>query len=63
LGNQFPASGTELFLTTMKDAARLSDFPGGKAFLRDFPVYGLAVEVEFLRGEKDFHRQLDRLFA
>jgi tetraacyldisaccharide 4'-kinase len=63
LGNQFPAGGAELLLTTMKDAARLSDFSDGKAFMRDFPVYGLAVEVEFLRGEKDFHRQLDRLFA
>jgi tetraacyldisaccharide 4'-kinase len=63
LGNQFPASGAELLLTTMKDAARLSDFPDGKAFMREFPVYGLAVEVEFLHGEKDFHRHLDRLFA
>jgi tetraacyldisaccharide 4'-kinase len=63
LGNQFPASGAELLLTTMKDAARLSDFPEGEAFLRDFPVYGLAVEIEFLHGEKDFYRQLDGLFA
>jgi tetraacyldisaccharide 4'-kinase len=63
LGNQFAASGAELLLTTMKDAARLSDFQEGKVFLREFPVYGLAVEVEFLHGEKEFYRNLDRLFA
>jgi tetraacyldisaccharide 4'-kinase len=63
LGNQFTVSGAELLLTTLKDVARLSDFPYGKAFVRDFPVYGLAVEVEFLQGEKEFHQQLDRLFS
>lgn len=63
LGNRFPASGAELMLTTMKDAARLSDSPEGRAFLREFPVYGLAVAVKFLHGEKDFRRHLDRLFA
>jgi len=63
LGNEFSASGCELLLTTMKDAVRLSDSSAGKAFLTQFPVFGLAVEVDFLHGEEEFHRHLDMLFA
>lgn len=63
LGSQFSASGADLLLTTMKDAARLSDCSEGNAFVTDFPVYGLAVGVEFVQGEKVFYQRLDRLFA
>jgi tetraacyldisaccharide 4'-kinase len=63
LKSQFSAVGAELLLTTMKDAARLSDSLEGKTFLREFPVYGLAVELEFLQGKKEFYQHVDRLFA
>jgi tetraacyldisaccharide 4'-kinase len=63
LKSQFSTIGAELLLTTMKDAARLSDCLEGKAFVTELPVYGLAVEVAFVQGEKAFHKHLDRLFA
>jgi tetraacyldisaccharide 4'-kinase len=63
LKSQFLASGAELLLTTMKDAARLSGYVEGEAFVRDLPVYGLAVDVAFVQGKKVFQDHLDRLFA
>jgi tetraacyldisaccharide 4'-kinase len=63
LHGQYQNTGATLLLTTMKDAARLSSSPGGRAFIKEFPVYGLAIDLQFVQGENDFRRHLDKLVA
>jgi tetraacyldisaccharide 4'-kinase len=63
LQRQYQTAGASLLLTTMKDAARLSGSPEGRAFMKEFPVYALAIELQFVQGESAFHEQLDRLVA
>lgn len=59
----FTDSKAESFLTTMKDAARLSGSDVGRAFLAESPVYGLAIDVQFIYGQETFHRHLDQLIS
>jgi tetraacyldisaccharide 4'-kinase len=63
LQRQFQIAGGSLLLTTMKDAARFSGSPEGRAFTKEFPVYGLAIELQFVQGEDAFRQHLDRLVA
>jgi tetraacyldisaccharide 4'-kinase len=63
LQRQYQTTGAALLLTTMKDAARLSGSPEGKAFIKEFPVYGLAIDLQFVQGEDAFHQHLDKLVA
>lgn len=59
----FIDSKAESFLTTMKDAARLSGSDVGRVFLAESPVYGLAIDIQFIHGQETFHRHLDRLVS
>lgn len=63
LENRFKSSEAEFLLTTMKDAARLSGSNEGRAFMNEFPVYGFAIDIDFVFGKETFHQHLDRLFA
>jgi tetraacyldisaccharide 4'-kinase len=63
LQRQYQSTGAAFVLTTMKDAARLSGSPEGRTFIKEFPVYGLAIDLQFVQGENAFHQQLDRLVA
>jgi tetraacyldisaccharide 4'-kinase len=63
LQRRYQAAGAALMLTTMKDAARLSGSQEGRTFIKEFPVYGLAIDLQFVQGENAFHRHLDRLVA
>jgi tetraacyldisaccharide 4'-kinase len=63
LQRQYQTTGGALMLTTMKDAARLSGSPEGRTFIEKLPVYGLAIDLQFLQGENAIHQHLDRLVA
>lgn len=63
LKNQFRECNAQIFLTTMKDAARLTGSEVGRRFLTENPVYGVEIVVEFIYGKETFHRQLDRLVS
>ncbi len=63
LKKQFIESKAEFLLTTMKDAARLSGSNEGRAFLSESPVYALAIDIQFMYGEKVFLQHIDNLFV
>ena len=63
LKNLFRKEDADCFLTTMKDAARLSGSNKGRVFMNEFPVYGLAINIDFVFGKETFHQHLDRLFT
>lgn len=63
LKSLFSKENADCFLTTMKDAARLSGSSEGKAFMNEFPLYGLAIDIDFVFGKETFHQHLDRLFT
>jgi tetraacyldisaccharide 4'-kinase len=61
LRNDFLQSHCDFLLTTLKDAARLSGTQQGGTFVKELPVYGLSIEVAFLRGREAFHNHLDKI--
>lgn len=61
LKRDFQQTRSDFLITTLKDAARLSGTREGETFIKEFPVYGLSIDVAFLHGKEAFHNHLERL--